>query len=49
MYVAGALIRDCRDLTSEEIDNGNLQICVILPFFKPHREELRKETEKSEE
>lgn len=49
MYVADTLSRDCENLTSEETNTENLQICAIVPFSKQRRDELKKETENSPE
>ncbi|XP_049885516.1 uncharacterized protein K02A2.6-like [Pectinophora gossypiella] len=49
MYVADTLSRDCESLSSEDLNPENLQICTIVPFTKPRREELENETEKCEE
>lgn len=49
MYVADTLSRDCIDLTCEEEDSS-FQICALaIPFSKTRSEELKKETEKSDE
>lgn len=49
LFIADTLSRDCRELSSQEMNEDKIEICAIMPFSQNRKQELKDETEKSTE